>query len=140
MAAQKAPMTLGPRGKRVWNGIAKNHELDAVQLVVLEEACRVADRLEKLDEILRGDEESFLRLELPRGAEGFEGEMVLQVAGALAESRQQQNVMKQLLVSLRLEDVDTGKKPQRRGARGAHAPKVSTETSRKVVALADRFA
>jgi hypothetical protein len=50
-----------------------------------------------------------------------ERHIVMTVDGALSEARQQQNVLKQLLVSLRLPDAATGQRPQYRGARGSYA-------------------
>ena len=85
------------RGDRLWAELNEAHTLDPMQQVILQEACRVADRLDSLDaRIGAGDD------------------------AALTEARQQQNVMKQLLVSLRLPDAK-GQRPQQRGARGAYA-------------------
>lgn len=84
------------RGQRLWSDIADEHDLDPAQRILLEEACRIADRLDSLDvRIADGDD------------------------AAMTEARQQQNVMKQLLVSLRLPDA-AGKRPQLRSARGAY--------------------
>ena len=84
------------RGQRLHDDITEAHDLDPAQRILLEEACRIADRLDSLDaRIASGDD------------------------AALTEARQQQNVMKQLLVSLRLPDA-AGKRPQLRSARGAY--------------------
>ena len=115
--ALKAPKGLGARGKRVWDAVCEAHELDIVQQVTLEEACRAADRLDVLDGRVReGDD------------------------GALSEARQQQNVMKQLFAALRLPDAAGVKPQQRGGARGAYAPKRSGTGAGNVVSLAERFA
>lgn len=91
------------RGARLRREILDAHQLDPAQLVILDEACRSADRLDELD-----------RLIVSRGAAAALDEKIL------GEARQQQNVMKQLLVALRLPDVASGRRPQLRSARGAY--------------------
>lgn len=91
------------RGARLWSEITEAHDLDPSQTAILEEACRCADRLDELDALV-----------VARGAASALDD------GILTEARQQQNVMKQLLVALRLPDVATGKRPQLRSARGAY--------------------
>ena len=90
------------RGALLWDEVAGAHELDPSQRLILEEACRVADRLDELDKLVT--------------ARGVASALD---SGILAESRQQQNVMKQLMVALRLPDAK-GKRPQLRAARGAY--------------------
>jgi hypothetical protein len=97
-------MTKKPtRGQQLWDEITELHDLDPMQRVILEEACRCADRLDELDGLISA-----------RGAASALDDSIL------GEARQQQNVMKQLLVSLRLPDAK-GRKPQLRSARGAYA-------------------
>ena len=115
--ALKAPKGLGARGRRVWDAVCEAHELDIVQQVTLEEACRAADRLDVLDGRVREGDDA-----------------------ALSEARQQQNVMKQLFAALRLPDAAGVKPQQRGGARGAYAPKKSGTGAGNVVSLAERFA
>lgn len=93
----------GPGGSSLWSAIADAHELDAGQRVQLEEACRAKDRCDLLDAQLR---------------EGMDS-AVLKDANATA------NLLKQLIAALRLPDPQSGKRPQFRGPRGAHAPKTS---------------
>lgn len=114
--AQQTPKGLSARGRRLWQEINEGHELDPMQKVLLEEACRSADRLDMLDGMVR---------------EGNEA--------ALAEARQQQNVFKQLLASLRLPDASGARPQQRGGARGSYSPKKSGTGAANVVSLADRF-
>jgi hypothetical protein len=90
------------RGERLRAEVSEAHELDPTQATILEEACRCADRLDELD-----------RLITARGAASALD------SGILSEARQQQNVMKQLLVALRLPDAQ-GKRPALRSARGAY--------------------
>lgn len=137
--AQTAPKGLAARGRRLWREIAEEHDLDPMQKVILEEACRTADRLDRLEEKLSGREDAWAHL-LSRVDLGDDGMRVieLRVDGALSEARQQQNVFKQLLASLRLPDAAGARPQQRGGARGAYKPK-STGTAGTVVSLADRF-
>lgn len=96
------PEGLRTGGLSFWNAITTDYELDATQLVQLEEACRAKDRCDFLDGQLREEMNS----------------IVLKDANATA------NLLKQLIAALRLPDPKTGKKPQFRGPRGAQAPSV----------------
>jgi hypothetical protein len=118
----KCPARLGVRGQSLWRDVTEGTDLSGkpAEVEILVEACRVADRLEKLDELLSGDVEEWSRIQLPRDDEG---DLVLVINGALAESRQQQNIFKQLIASLRLPDELSGKRPQVRSARGGYQPK-----------------
>jgi hypothetical protein len=82
------------------------------------EACRVADRLERLNDIC----ESVNPI--------IETEKATMIHPAFAEARQQANVLKQLVAALRLPDEATGKRPQRRGPRGAQKPSVVSSLDR----------
>ena len=106
----------GPGGQRLWDAITAAHEeLDAQQEVQLTEACRMKDRLDKLDELLRGDAGAWATIE------DFDGRpSVLVISSALDKANATANVMKQLLAAMRLPD-STGKRPQQRGgARGSY--------------------
>ena len=103
------PDGLRPAGVALWNAINEDHELDATQLVQLEEACRIKDRCDALDRAARALEDS--------------GELKDYMA-AVAQANASANQMKQLLAALRLPDPQTGKKPQFRGPRGAVKPQV----------------
>lgn len=116
--AQK-PERLGERGSSLWDEITKAHTLQKAELELLVEACRCADRLEKLDEFLTGDRDSWFTFEEMKRDDTIR----VLVDAALSEARQQQNMMKQLIASLRLPDATTGKKPQTRpGPSGSRLP------------------
>lgn len=114
----KAPSTLGTGGRALWDAIDTAHDLNVTQFVQLEEACRAKDRLDRLDEILRGDIDVWARLVHDLRTEEYE----LKIDAALSSANTTANLMKQLLAALRLPDEVTGKKPQFRGARGAQKP------------------
>lgn len=120
-----APFGLNAGGRELWIAITKDHGLDAAQKVQLTEACRAKDRLDKLDEILRGDVEAWLTLTHDLRTERYE----LKIDAALAQANATANLMKQLLAALRLPDEATGKKPQYRGPRGAQKPSVPAGVS-----------
>jgi uncharacterized protein YbjT (DUF2867 family) len=104
----------------LWKAIVDAHELDACQRVTLEEACRAKDRLDKLDQLLRADVDTWAELVVDANSDGQVFE--LRVTQALSKANETANLMKQLLAALRLPD-EAGKRPQQRGGgRGAYAP------------------
>lgn len=122
MAAPKSPTGLRAGGKNLWATVVNDHDdLTITQLVQLEEACRAKDRLDQLDEVLRGDGHTWMKL-----VEDFESDQIseLRITNALVQANATANLMKQLIAALRLPDEVTGKKPQRRGPRGAQVPTV----------------
>lgn len=115
----RMPAGLAAGGRALWKSISGEHDLDAAQAVQLTEACRAKDRLDKLDALLRGDVESWVKLVHDLRTEDY----TLKVDAALVAANTTANLMKQLLAALRLPDA-AGKRPQFRGPRGAQAPTV----------------
>lgn len=64
-------------------------------LLLLEEACRIADRLDRLDALLVGDADTWARLDHRR-----DGTTEVVVDSALTEARQQALALRQLLASI----------------------------------------
>ena len=131
MSDDAIPAGLGVRGSRLWAEITDLHDLDPAQTVVLEEACRSADRLDELDAIIAGrgvlNLMRFRLRELDADDDSRLVSVEVRFDSALGEARQQQTVFKQLLAALRLPDAASGRKPQQRGgARGAYKPTGST--------------
>lgn len=120
--AVKPPTGLGAGGRALWMSITDANALDASQLVQLTEACRAKDRLDKLDQILRADVDTWATLVVDVNSDGQVFE--IRMTAALTQANATANMMKQLLAALRLPDQATGKKPQYRGARGALKPAV----------------
>lgn len=98
----KSPTGLGPGGRSLWKAVTDDHELDATQVVQLEEACRAKDRCDRLAMLLNEEHDSKLQ----------------------ADANATANLMKQLIAALRLPDEQSGKRPQYRGPRGAVKPQV----------------
>lgn len=132
MSKHKPPARLRTRGRRFWDEITEVHDLDAAQLLQLEEVCRTADRLEALDQLLTGDASDWVELIEKKGADGT---VEVVVDKALSEARQQANILKQLIAALRLPDEATGKRPQTRPARGAHQPKGTGSSKNRLRAV-----
>lgn len=130
MVAARTPSGLSSGGVQLWRRITADHDLDALQEVTLLEACRAKDRLDKLDDLLRGDGETWMKLVHDTRTEDYE----LKIDDALGKANTTANLLKQLLAALRLPDELTGKKPQQRGGgRGSYAP--TAKTGSKVSSL-----
>lgn len=113
------PPGLRSGGKKLWKSIEDDYDLDASQLVQLEEACRAKDRLDKLDLILSADIDTWATLTLDVNSDGQVYE--LRMTQALSQANSTAMLMKQLLAAMRLPDLNSGTRPQRRGgARGAY--------------------
>jgi hypothetical protein len=107
---------LGPGGRRLWASLTAQDASLAVESCpargVALEACRAKDRCDALDAVCRAEPAMLMT------------EKGLPIAHpAWVEARQQANILKQLVASLRLPDEATGKRPQRHmGAAGARKP------------------
>lgn len=104
-AAAKAPRGLSTAGRKLWASVLDTYELDQHEELLLLQACRTADRLDRLD-----DEASTA----PVTVTNYKGDQVPHPA--LTESRQQALTLARLLASLRLPSGDEQERPQRRGA------------------------
>jgi len=112
---------LNAGGKALWRSVSGVHTLDSVQEVLLLEACRAKDRLDKLDGLLRGEVSTWATVAPDLGV----GSIELVVDKALDKANATANLLKQLLAALRLPDEQSGKRPQQRGgARGSYKPPV----------------
>lgn len=108
--APEAPAELGVSGRRLWDAALADQEFDVHEELLLMEACRTADLLDRL------------------AAEAAAGELTVtnqkgdRIANpVVVEARQQKLVLARLLASLRLPSGEAGERPQRRGAaRGSY--------------------
>lgn len=106
------PAGLQTAGVALWRAVTVEYEIDQHELLLLREACRCADRLERL------------AVEAAAGSvtvTNVKGDLTAHPA--LVEARQQSLTLARLLASLRLPSgEETGeRRPQRRGAaRGSY--------------------
>jgi hypothetical protein len=91
----EVPSDLGSRGSRLWRDETASGSLTPAHLVLLEEACRLADRLDWLNSIL-------LRACSPVKANDGDDEGESPAIGPLlAEARQQQTALRGLVAEIR---------------------------------------
>jgi hypothetical protein len=86
----------GERGARLWAEMADG--LGPAHRVLLEEACRIADRLDRLDALLEGRQDAWLRFDSSRD-DG--GEVRVVIDALLGESRQQATALRGLVAEIR---------------------------------------
>lgn len=82
-------------GTRLIEALSRPDDPFSIEVLIIE-AARVADRLEKLDDLLSGEAETWARV-LSRRDDVVE----LTVDGAMVEARQQATVLRQLLAEIR---------------------------------------
>lgn len=106
------------RRREPWDGLtpaelweALSPQLGAAHRVMLAEACRMKDRLDRLDAIIDGNEE-WLRISVDRG------DVVVAVDAALAEARQHATTLRGLLTDLVKALPKTPEKPNAAGGAG----------------------
>ncbi|WP_017985206.1 hypothetical protein [Amycolatopsis methanolica] len=106
------PSGLAPRGRQLWAAGLQDGKLAPLEQAVLLEACRLADRLDKLDAQLHGDG-PWLELDPLEDGRTF----VVVVTGVLKEARQQAVAFKQLVSELRQGGASRGRgRPGRTGS------------------------
>lgn len=105
---------LGPRGQELWHEVCAGWKPTPLHRELLLEACRIVDRLDRLDRQLRG--EDWLRFWNRSDVQAADGtiEINVFVDKALAEAREQEGALRQLItelakvVSLQVETEDKG--------------------------------
>ena len=104
------PDGLGPRAAALWDGMTAAGQ-PPWRAVLLGEACRLTERLDRLAALLNGDAYSWLRLELDELDEVYD----LRVDAAVAEARQTTGALRLVLALLT---------PVSQGQRSAQPPSV----------------
>lgn len=97
MAGRRAPTGLGSGGKSLWRAF-DDTTLTEPQIAMLTEACRARDRLDRFDEVLRGDLDTWIYL--VAGAEYETWDLHVNVADPLIKANQTAGVLQSLLVKL----------------------------------------
>ena len=126
---------LGRAGARLWSEMNAGALLGPMQRVLLLEACRMTDRLEKFNAVLTGDVQTWLTLELRKDDEDeFERTFVIVVNNAAAEARQLAGTLKTVMSEIRMAGrtggaaktppagPGTGSTPARKTAAGVERP------------------
>jgi hypothetical protein len=105
---------LGVRGRRLWSQMTESDQLGPADLVLLEEGCRIADRLDRMDDLLRGREDAWFRFY----SKADDGTVVRVVIDrALAEARQQADTLRGIVADLTKKVA--AKVPEEREASGS---------------------
>jgi len=125
-AAKRVPTGLGVGGRALWRAVSEHHALDAMQKVTLLEACRAKDRLDRLDQLLRADVDTWATLTHNLRTQDYE----LKIDSALSQANTTANLMKQLLASLRLPRC----RERQATAAAGFCPEVSTPRHPNLVA------
>jgi hypothetical protein len=114
-AAAQPAESFGPRGTRLWDEMSAEREaLSPPERLLLEEACRAADRLDKLDDFLTGRGDVWLRFR----AANEDGSVVRVVVDrALSEVRQQADTLRGIVADLvRKQVVKSAEEPEASGS------------------------
>lgn len=105
----EAPRRRGPRGQQLWDDLA-GVDLPPTHRVLLDEACRIVDRLDRLDGALER-KKTWLRFDT-----ADTGEVIVIVDNVLAETRQQASTLKALIAEIRAAAPKPSAKPARPSA------------------------
>lgn len=110
---------LASRGRRLWREMTAAAELGPAQLVLLEEACRITDRLDRLDKVLRRrDDAAWLEIQ---SADGEGRVLRVVVDNALSEARHQATALRGLIAEL-TKTAARSPAPPAAGGRGVQPP------------------
>ena len=102
------PDWLRARGLELWIEVTQAHKLNASALTLLGEACRTADRLERLAAALAS--RSTMWFELGDIDQATELGVPIIVNGMIGEARQLQTTLRQTLTTLKVVEVDAAEK------------------------------
>jgi hypothetical protein len=120
------PEGLGDRGSWLWEQLTTDGVWDASGLVLIMEACRLADRLEQMDRLLRGDIDTWTRVEIR------DGELALKVDAVVGEARLHAGALARILAQLRLGAGAEAKQPE-----GSRLDELSAARARRGAATSD---
>lgn len=99
------------RGTALWSALEAGRDLTGGNFALAVEACRIADRLDRLEALLSGDGETWFRLRLPR--DGSSEPIRVVVNNAMGEARQQANILRQIVAGLPVKGDDDNSEADR---------------------------
>jgi hypothetical protein len=105
---------LGEGGRLLWKELGGD-KLSGGPRALAVEACRIVDRLDKLDRMLGGEAHDWIRLIEQRGSDEI---VEVVIDKPLAEARQQAAVLKQIVAELRQGSDAGAKTPEQEGDYG----------------------
>lgn len=111
-ASNSVPLGLEAPGRQLWQAVTDEYDIEEHERLLLVEACRIADRLDRLATESAHE---------PLTVTNFKGDEVANPK--LVEARQQGIVFTRLLASLRLpvgDETDLNRPQRRGGARGSY--------------------
>lgn len=95
------PLNLCLRGEALWDSVTAEREFDAAGYALLEDACRTADIIQRLTDMLELDEADWIRIvEDAMGTSDREKRLIVNVRPLLGEIRQQRLAMNRLMNQL----------------------------------------
>lgn len=125
-AAQR-PSDVPSRGETLWQEM-RGESLGALERTLLQEACRIADRLDKLDRALQGRAVNWLKLV----ADSEDPDrLIVVIDRPLGEARQHALALKQILADLRAAGVGKVRAPADSGKGVAGVADLAAFTARR---------
>lgn len=95
------PQNLHRRGEALWDSVCAERDFDAAGYALLEDACRTADIIDNLTEMLNHDEVDWINIvEEAMGKSENEKRLIVNVRPLLGELRQQRLAMNALMKQL----------------------------------------
>lgn len=107
IGSMQPPNGLDHRGRELWDAVLEASDFDAAGLLLLGEACRTADIIERLSAALRSNSQEWVRLaeEAEVLADGAARVQIV-VNPLLGEVRQQRIALRTMIAHLKLGKVD----------------------------------
>lgn len=121
MTSADAPSGLGSRGVRLWSeSVAVKDSWSPGERVLLEEACRIVDRLDRFDALISGDMTAWLSIDWPFK----DSPAALVINSVVGEARSSAAELRQIVKQLALPASEAEAKPKSklellRGSKGA---------------------
>ena len=120
------PLNLHRRGEALWDSVTAERDFDAAGYHLLEDACRTADIIDNLTEMVDQDEADWIRIvEDALGTSDREKRLIVNVRPLLGEIRQQRLAMRNLLNQLGIAHITSEQDEESRESQSFWAAKES---------------